>query len=196
MSDRPTPSSSNVQARAKRLIYVRKMLGMTIASFAKKHGIGESTLRHWEKAHLNGLREAGAERIVAALKSEGIDCSLPWLLHGVGEAPKFVSSKSVSEMTEEEYMQHAINTFLSDSPDHAVIQLSDNTFSPIYLRHDYLGAKLQPVKALNLRPGEICIIKTETSKTICKKFTHDDHVEFAGRISRLWRLTRPNTLPD
>ncbi len=74
-------------ARTKRVLSLRKMTRLSRRAFAKRYGIAPGTLQNWEDVRGNGLSEKGAKRLIKALRSSGIFCSIEWLMQGVGAGP-------------------------------------------------------------------------------------------------------------
>ena len=85
---------SSKAERGERLKRLRLMAGFSSRkAFENKYNISANTLRSWEDGIHTGLTEQGAKRILLALRSEGIRCSVGWLLQGVGNGPDGVVSK-------------------------------------------------------------------------------------------------------
>lgn len=75
-------------ARARRVLSLRKMTGLSRRQFAKRYGVAPGTLQHWEDVHGNGLTEKGAKRLIKALQTSGIYCAFEWLMQGIGQGPR------------------------------------------------------------------------------------------------------------
>ncbi len=77
--------------RAKRLLALRAMLGLSRDELYKRYAISKATLQNWESARAGGLTKRGAQQVFKAYQAENIDFTLEWLLHGIGPGPSFKS---------------------------------------------------------------------------------------------------------
>lgn len=105
-----TDSRSYHAARAKRAESLRRMTCLSRRAFEQKHGISASTLQNWEDVNANGLTEKGAWRLIHALKSEGVHCTLEWLMHGIGVTPQVSSQLYQHDTLPKEINAHETNT--------------------------------------------------------------------------------------
>lgn len=91
-SSRQTPQ---VVQRAKRLKRLREMTGLSRDKFQQRHGISRGTIQNWETARFGGLTLKGATAITQAVKTDGIQVDINWLMHGIGHPPS-TSQKATS----------------------------------------------------------------------------------------------------
>jgi len=70
------------------------MTGLSREGFRIRYGVARGTLQNWETARFGGLTLKGAQSIIRYFKAESINCSLDWLLHGIGPSPRFDNSLS------------------------------------------------------------------------------------------------------
>src|SRR4051812_20163003 len=85
--DHTSVNKTSPEARGRRLKSLRKMADLSRKAITMKHQISASTIQAWEEGKSGGLTAKGAQRIIAALKEEGVFCTLEWLLQGEGQSP-------------------------------------------------------------------------------------------------------------
>ncbi|MEC8882166.1 MAG: hypothetical protein VX737_02640 [Pseudomonadota bacterium] len=85
--------------RAKRLLALRAMLGLSRDELYKRYAISKATLQNWESARAGGLTKRGAQQVFKAYQAENIDFTLEWLLHGIGAGPSFKSGRVLNTGT-------------------------------------------------------------------------------------------------
>ena len=94
MNDFNSEKKATPLSRAERIRYVREdVLKLTRTQLSRRSKIPFSSLQNWEQGRNLGLTEAGARRLVAAFREEGIDCTVEWLLYNIGEKPLSPFSK-------------------------------------------------------------------------------------------------------
>ncbi len=176
--------------RGKRLNYIRSMVGMIGEKFASFCNISRTTLVRWEHGQDNGLTEKGAQKIVKAIQSEGIDCAVIWLLHGIGMSPRIVNQNRLSRFsytkrndlnilnvvnettvieTEDENCNKEIQFFKHCYPNHLIFQLSDDSMFPIYQNGDFLGGIQLSAHQLSLANNKICIVLLRSNSYLIRK---------------------------
>src|SRR3990167_4249343 len=118
----------NLTHSGDRLRRARILAGIsTRREFEKKYQISANTLQGWEQGK-NPLSKKGAKRIIEALKSEGLICSLEWLMRGEGVPPRaFERAEVVNEadlenllnqmhLREEQAIYQELQTFKNQNP--------------------------------------------------------------------------------
>jgi transcriptional regulator with XRE-family HTH domain len=75
------------ESRGKRVRSIREHLRLSRNDMQIKYGISAASLQNWEDARYGGLSEKGAKRLIIAFKAAGVECTLQWLLYGLGQAP-------------------------------------------------------------------------------------------------------------
>jgi transcriptional regulator with XRE-family HTH domain len=76
-----------IQARARRLLLLRGLAGLSRDQIFSRYGIAKATLQNWESGRAGGLTKKGADRVLKAYQREHILCTHDWLLQGVGASP-------------------------------------------------------------------------------------------------------------
>lgn len=190
------PKSSKF-ARAKRVKTLRKMTRLSRGKFAEKHGILPGNFQNWEGPRYGGLSESGAKKIVQAVKTEGIYCTLEWLMHGVGAGP---------QITEKLYMDYLPVTIRENQPAYSLQEdemsfitkellvlrqhypdlldylINDDAMEPEFKLGDYVAGKARFQQQIETLLEDVCIVKT-TDGEILLRYLKKSNVE--GRYNLL-----------
>lgn len=173
--------------RGKRLRFLRNITGMVTQTFGRLCGIGRTTVSSWEQG-INPLTERGAEKVVHAVRKEGIRCTTLWLLHGLGDAPRIIEQDKLSKLNyqiltpsetsslQEEQMGYGgsdvekeIELFKRDHPDHLVYRIKDDSMYPNYQENEWVGGvKLSP-QAMDLAHGLDCIVQLKNDALLVRR---------------------------
>jgi hypothetical protein len=158
------------EARADRLKRVRLLAGLS----RKEMGEGEcaihaDTYKGWETARFGGLTDKGAQKVVEKLKVYGINCSVNWLLYGIGALP-FQDQSAIARVDEAfddcaEQISKELAVFKSqeNAIDFCII---DDSMSPWYLPGDIIAG----IKVSSLdRDGVDCIIQLPSGEVLLRK---------------------------
>jgi transcriptional regulator with XRE-family HTH domain len=204
-------------ARAKRVLSLRKMTGLSRREFAKRYGIAPGTLQHWEDIHGNGLTEKGARRLIAVLQSSGIYCSIEWLMQGLGKGPSTdKESQTVlatySSANEKTNVMTELDLFYQHYKEAIDCVILDDSMWPQYKINDwvagnrYYGAAITQclyqecivmttegnLMVRELRPSELpnhyTLVCTNPRATVAKPIIYD--VELVSVAPILW-IRRP-----
>lgn len=176
----------NLSSSGDRLRRARILAGIsTRREFEKKYQISANTLQGWEQGK-NPLSKKGARRIIEALKSEGLMCSLEWLMDGTGMPPRPFEMfnpkhspendlrKTLAEidLSEEAAIYQELQTFKKHNPSPIIITISDNAMEPYYRIGDYIGGtRLCTPEAIENCYGQACIIEL-CDHTILSRHLH------------------------
>lgn len=179
---------SSAKERGKRLRLVRKMSGLTLDKLSTKYNFGISTIKYWECAKNQGLSSKGAKKIVAAMQSEGVQCSYMWLMHGVGLPPLFLDihyHQKIENVTnidqtvyeEEKSIEHEIKLFCEKIADAITLTIFDDGMEPFYSVNDGVGGKRLYGKDLVNVVGKDCIIETDDNQILCRRVVQGSSAE-------------------
>jgi HTH-type transcriptional regulator, cell division transcriptional repressor len=171
---------SSPKARGKRLRLVRKMSGLTLNELAEKHHLSISTIKYWECAKKQGLSSKGAKRIIAAMQSQGVQCSYMWLMHGIGLPPQFLDVRfgngnkkipQIDEATfeEEKTIAQEIALFCEKITDAITLTVFDDAMEPVYSVGDGVGGKRFYGEELAKVVGKNCIVETADHQLLCRR---------------------------
>lgn len=178
MSDEAKRSSS--KERGKRLRLVRKMSSLTLDELSSKYNLGVSTIKYWECAKNQGLSSKGAKKIVAAMQSEGIQCTYMWLMYGVGLPPQFIDARfhrksekldgvDQSAFEEERSIEQEVSLFCEKITDAVTLTIFDDGMEPFYSIEDGVGGKRVYDKDLSSVIGKNCIVETDDNQLLCRR---------------------------
>lgn len=155
------------EERSKRVRYVREeALRFTKEQFSKVSGIPLSTLQNWENIRNNGLTERGVNRLVQALRAEGIDCAPEWLLYGIGEKPvspfiqQKASANNVVKSVGEDVITQELQLFHQLNPDAVDIVVNDDAMLPYLWPGDHVAGKKYRAEEIKMVIGLPCIVQT------------------------------------
>lgn len=165
-------SLSSPEHRASRLKALREMSGLSREAVKKKYGIARGTLQNWETARFGGLTVKGAQLVVKAFKSENIQCTPEWLLHGIGIAPQF------SSKTPPQQKPHNIKLLTQEL---------------LYFRHhnsDSIDYTITDDSMLPFAPGTVVIGRQLFQESIEEALWHDCIINTMEH-GILFRLLRP-----
>lgn len=137
----PLQSNDSAQDRAARLRCLRAMTGKPRDYYQSHYGIARGTLQNWESARHGGLTEKGANNILKAFKAEKVNCSLAWLLYGIGDGPAFI--KDENSVDQHNHLELDVITkemlYFRESNDNAIdFVVKDHSMGPVYQPGDYV----------------------------------------------------------
>ena len=162
-----------------RIKSLRMLTGCSRKIFSLKTQISENTLKIWEDPQKRkGLSKKGAIKLIEAVKNLGIECSLEWLLEGVGHGPSIINNQFLPETGEvswgeEEAIFKDIEAFKKNNPNPIVVMITDGSLLPYYSYEDYVGGSKRTGKDIDLLIGSICIIELDTGVLIRKILKKD-----------------------
>ncbi len=156
-----------IQERARRLRFLRKMARLSMKEFAQYCNLGLTTINYWEQGY-SSITERGAKKVTKAMREEGIECSTLWLLSGLGEQPKitdpsklskinYSSLESSSQAIQEENsdylygkIKEELKLFQTFYPDNLVYFVNDESMAPLYCKEISSPGKSYLAKTWNL----------------------------------------------
>ena len=100
------------------------MVGLT-TEMMSNNKFKPATLRAWESGKHAGLTESSAEHVVNRLAEFGVNCTLEWLLFGMGEAPSHIG-----------LIGERAKLLENDYPNLIGTSILDESMSPIYNEGD------------------------------------------------------------
>jgi HTH-type transcriptional regulator, cell division transcriptional repressor len=177
---------NEIQERAYRLRFLRKMTALSMKEFAQHCNIGLTTLNYWEQAY-SSITERGAKKVSSAMKEEGIECSTLWLMSGLGDPPKITDSSKLYKLNyplikpytqticerNSEYFQvqikEEIKLFQTRYPDSLVYFINDGSMQPLYRQGDIVAGKKLIGKNMELAHGTDCIVEFEKNNLAIRR---------------------------
>jgi transcriptional regulator with XRE-family HTH domain len=176
-----TGVKTNPKARGRRLKSLRKMADLSRKAMTLKYQISASTIQAWEEGKSGGLTTKGAQRIVAALKEEGVFCTLDWLLRGEGQSPYLTErvylgvKEPASEFlntvtfTQANIIAKELNIFRSLNQDVLDMVINDDGMYPFYQKEDIIAGKRYQDDDIDAFINRDCIIETRSGEILCRR---------------------------
>ncbi|WP_218813653.1 helix-turn-helix domain-containing protein [Rickettsiella endosymbiont of Dermanyssus gallinae] len=167
-----------IQERARRLRFLRKMTRLSMKEFAQLCTLGLTTINYWEQGY-SSITERGSKKVIKALREEGIECSTIWLLSGLGTEPKITDPSKLSKINypsietstqiireeSSDYLsgriKEELNLFQSIHPDNLVYLINNESMMPLYCKGDIVAGKKLTGKNMELANGIDCIVEIE-----------------------------------
>lgn len=178
-----------IQERANRLRFLRKMAHLSMKEFAQYCNLGLTTINYWEQGY-SSVTERGAKKVCKAMREEGIECSAIWLMTGYGEPPKITDSSKLSKLNYqalESLSKQTINEKKSDYPmenieiraeltlfkkhypEHLIHLIDNESMKPLYGAGDLVAGKKLTEKNMELAHGADCIVELESGKLLLRR---------------------------
>ena len=167
----------------KRIIFLRNLAGLTRKEFEEKYSIPIVTLRSWEVTE--HIKSKAAQKFLFAIKKEGINCCLDWIMYGNGSFPSADNSLSMpatelallgsnfdEDVSEEiSFLQKKYKNIFS------VALINNNDNFPLLNTGDYVGGVSS--KDINNLVNHLCIIKNEFDVILIRQLIATrDHNEY------------------
>lgn len=175
---------SSKEARAKRLMSLRRMTRLSKRAFASKYSIPIGNFQNWEGPRYGGLTEQGARRLIIALQKEGILCNLEWLMHGVGEGPKvtenlYLDKKKKLEINkanlaidDDEIITRELLLFRQHYGETLELVVPDNGMEPYYRTGEYLAGKKFSIEYIENFIGNNYLIETNNGEILLRNLRY------------------------
>ncbi len=167
MNTKTSSKITEASQRAKRLLLLRDMAGLTRDALQKRYKIARGTLQNWESARFGGLTEKGARIMTQLYQAEGVHCSIDWLLHGIGPHPScnkdhYQQSTSVLNATTASGNLTKEILYFRDNNTNAIdMVVNDDAMLPWYKPGDMImGVRVFHEKMKTLL-GKVCIVQTQ-----------------------------------
>lgn len=159
------------RAICKRVKSARMLTGLSRKDFSQ-FGISAPTLSSWESiTSSRQLTEKGANRLVQALYKAGVNCSVNWLLNGVGAGPSLIDNpihstndNTIVSWSEEESIFREIEFFKEINASPTVLLVQDKGMEPFFNRGDYVAGNKKYGDDIDSLKGLNCIIETNENE--------------------------------
>lgn len=170
-------SNNFKKARGDRVRYLREtLLRLNRKKFCLRHSIiSDGTLLNWEYARYGGLSMKGAYALQEIFKKEGIlNCTIEWLLHGIGETPTLIHNFNPQEFsnevfTEEDKINKEINLFYIHHPNAIHTIIEDDLMQPYFKLGDYVAGIRCDLNNLENALHQPCIFQTLNGTFLVRK---------------------------
>ncbi|MEE9572748.1 MAG: helix-turn-helix transcriptional regulator [Candidatus Neomarinimicrobiota bacterium] len=183
--------NSSPLACGKRLKKLRNMAGLLLKDISNKYGVGLSTLKFWENGYGNGLSKKGAAKIITIIRQNGVQCTLEWLLYGVGPKPQLQDVQYGKGQVEgsslilkedaakyEILVAQEIELFCQHHANSVIMTVSDDGMQPYYSQGDRIGGLYVTAAAeIAVMVGENCIVETADQQIFCRRFVKNPNAD-------------------
>ncbi len=179
---------SSPAARGKRLKILRKMSDLSREKMEEKYRISANTIQSWEAAKAGGLTNKGAERIISAFHTEGISCSVDWLLYGIGSPPMLRTAErylihetahtnySTIGLPEDKAIIQELQTFRTLNLNTLDTLVNDNGMLPYYCPGDYVAGNRRTGDAILQLVGRNCVVEMATNEILLRRIQRCNHL--------------------
>lgn len=178
-----------IQERANRLRYLRKMSHLSMKEFAQHCNLGLTTINYWEQGY-SSVTERGAQKVCRAMREEGIECNVIWLMTGFGEPPKVTDSSKLSKLNyknleslsrisinekksdypiENSEIYEELVLFRKNYPEHLIYLIDNESMKPLYGPGDLVAGKKLTDKNMELANGADCIVELEGKELLIRR---------------------------
>ncbi|WP_342227967.1 helix-turn-helix domain-containing protein [Rickettsiella endosymbiont of Rhagonycha lignosa] len=189
IKEKNTSLSIDIQERANRLRYLRKMSHLSMKEFAQHCNLGLTTINYWEQGY-SSVTERGAQKVSKAMREEGIECSVIWLMTGYGEPPKVTDSSKLSKLNyksleslsrisinekksdyplENNEIKEELALFRKNYPEHLIYLIDNESMKPLYGPGDLVAGKKLTDKNMELGHGADCIVELEGRELLIRR---------------------------
>jgi DNA-binding transcriptional regulator YiaG len=175
---------ASTEERSKRVRYIREeILRLSRAKFSERTGISPNSLQNWEQGRNEntGVPEQSAKRLLEAFKKEGVDCSLEWLLYGLGNPPSSPFSSSAAPLIkmqdEDSIIKEELALFHTLNQNTIDAIINDDAMSPYFWPGDVVAGKYYENDAIKKALGLPCIVQTKTGGVFVRLLEEGESTE-------------------
>jgi DNA-binding XRE family transcriptional regulator len=175
-------SNELAKEKGKRLQQAREMVRFDRKEAAKIAEVSVHTYKGWEVGKYDGLPENRAKKLLPALAAEGLQCSLEWLMHGIGDAPKKTRGYQVKEelgeytisesAPDEKAIKDELALFCKNCTNPLYLTIDDDSMTPQFLPGDVVAGKIVPKRTYKELIGSPCIIQLKTGEILLRQLQH------------------------
>lgn len=179
----------DIHERANRLKFLRKMSHLSMKEFAQYCNLGLTTVNYWEQGY-SSVTERGAQKVCNAMREEGIECSVIWLMTGYGEQPKVIDSSKLSKLNYKNFeslsrtsinekksdypmenieIKEELDLFRKNYPEHLIYLVDNESMKPLYDPGDLVAGKKLTGKNMELAHGADCIVELEGKELMVRR---------------------------
>jgi transcriptional regulator with XRE-family HTH domain len=159
--------SSSTKAVGERLKRLRNLAGLSRAKLAEEANVDKTSISFWEHAKRRTMSAPSAEKVIQACKKFGVDCTLQWLLTGMGQQPRlqfFQNEGDIKTNTDHlgkvsdqlTIIEDEIARFLSLSDMTVVSEITHSAMFPAFKIGDKVAGIWQKSEAV--KETEFCIV--------------------------------------
>ena len=152
-----------VDTNGSRIVYCRKILGLTRHEFATKIGISTPTIARWELDYTIPQRKK-FNFLVDFFAKNDLIVDIEWLINGSGFLPINKNLHKLLEHNFDEVVEFSLTQLKSHIPDLQIKQIMNTFFSPVINYGDYVG--VEAVTNLNELDNNLIYIESKNEIVI------------------------------
>lgn len=189
IKEKNTSVPIDIRERANRLRFLRRVSHLSMKEFAQHCNLGLTTINYWEQGY-SSITERGAQKVCKAMREEGIECSVIWLMTGYGEPPKVIDSSKLSKLNyknleslskisinekKSDYpmetieIKEELTLFKKNYPEHLIYLIDNESMKPLYSPGDLVAGKKLTDKNMELAHGADCIVELEGRELLIRR---------------------------
>lgn len=175
-------SEASADARGQRVKRIRNMANLTRQQLCEKSNININSLKGWEIGRYGGLTWQGAEKIVNQVANENVQCTIDWLMYGIGVGPSVQTSVSNNITTdllpadsyfftqdEEEKINKELALFKKHYNDVIEFKVDDDSMTPFFHRDEYVAGIALSGEKIDQAVGLNCIVQMENGIVLLRQ---------------------------
>jgi hypothetical protein len=156
------------------------MANLTRQQLCEYSDININSLKGWEIGRYGGLTWTGAEKIILQAAKEGVECTLDWLMYGIGAGPSVhsgfteIQTLPSSEgpklaQDEDEKIANELALFKKQYTNAIDFIVNDDGMTPIYQKGEYVAGIALAENKIDQAVGHNCIIQLENDNIILRQ---------------------------
>jgi len=176
-------SKGSAENRAARLRRLRNLANLSRKEMCNDSGIKLDTLIGWEVARHGGLTENGAKKVIDCVSTEGVQCTLNWLLYDIGTGPAVLANFDKVKTNLQKHIEEPITPAKKDDEKLIIEELlffrslhqesidylvEDDAMFPQYLLNDYVAGIKRYKKNISKLIGNDCIVQMSDGKVLLR----------------------------
>ena len=177
-----TLPNDSPEIRAWRLKRIRNLANLSREQMCKDGEIKRNTLIGWENARFGGLTANGAAKIIEKITTEGVHCTLDWLMYGIGVEPSVnplpvIQENSHTEHNEDILIAYELAYFKSNHLNAVGLIVDGDEMIPQYHKTDCVAGKKKTGKDIQHTIGQNCIVQLENGETLLRNIRAGDDLD-------------------
>lgn len=170
--------NNGLNSFGERLLFLRYKCAINRKEFCKISHMSYNSIKLWESTKIGKVRPDGAQKIVNAFQSLGVNCSMEWLLFGKGEPPFLIELTPPvpdSLLSEEDKIYKELNYFKTIHLNSVSMMIIDNSMVPFYEPGDLVaGIKKKPGYEDDFFINKCCIIENNDGVKLIRNVNSGD----------------------
>jgi hypothetical protein len=173
---------SSAEAKASRLLRVRNLANLDRRCFTELCDVNLHTYRGWEVGRHGGLSQKGAMKVILSLKSVNVDCTVEWLLYGIGHGPRIMKDDEgdgqqklmttdsfLTGKKEDRLLMHELQYFREHHPNTLDMFVEDDGMFPFYKMGELVAGVRYFGSQINSVIDHSCIVQTKTGLLLLRQ---------------------------